>query len=669
MPYFITDKSPDCSGWATIKEDGEVLGCHENKQDAVDHMVAISIAEDMPPGGERNSQANEVIIVDIDGTLLSGSRGIQKNIDYVNLLYPDYYIYIVTGRPASDERETVKQLTDAGVRFNDIQFNEDMSVSTAEYKKQTAADTLTENPVKLAIDNDADARRAYSSLGIATKDPKTITANETPSIRQVSLDVPVYIRTAAREGLDYYGEGLAGDGLTDGTVREARALARGEITEDKVVRANAWAQRHAVDLEAPKNSDAGNDQFPGAGAVAHYLWGINPLNPQPARAWFANKSEAIKSERAPAPPADQITGSDKNPQGSAKAPAGAKTIELTATIEEGLKNKVTDHNDKLDASDPSWKRATIGMLRSVFRRGAGAYSTSHRPGITRDQWAYARVNSYLYLLRTGRPQNPKYVTDNDLLPQGHPRSTRSLDLNVANIGDMSEQVETRRVIVNDFEFRQGPNGDGMSFTGYAAVFNSDSEPLPFIERIAPGAFKKSLKGRNTIKMYMNHDSSMLLASTRSKTLRLQEDAKGLLVEADLPPTSVGKDLSILMKRGDVNSMSFGFSVPTGGDKWSDDGMTRELRQVRLHEVSVVTGFPAYQATTASVRSLEVLSQRTGVDADLLAEAITTLEIGGTLSDDAADLLSSAVSKLRAEPARVPASVSLLAKKLDLLKSI
>jgi HK97 family phage prohead protease len=234
---------------------------------------------------------------------------------------------------------------------------------------------------------------------------------------------------------------------------------------------------------------------------------------------------------------------------------------------------------------------------------------------------------------------------------------------------MSEQVETRRVIVNDFEFRQGPNGDGMSFTGYAAVFNSDSEPLPFIERIAPGAFKKSLKGRNTIKMYMNHDSSMLLASTRSKTLRLQEDAKGLLVEADLPPTSVGKDLSILMKRGDVNSMSFGFSVPTGGDKWSDDGMTRELRQVRLHEVSVVTGFPAYQATTASVRSLEVLSQRTGVDADLLAEAITTLEIGGTLSDDAADLLSSAVSKLRAEPARVPASVSLLAKKLDLLKSI
>jgi HK97 family phage prohead protease len=193
--------------------------------------------------------------------------------------------------------------------------------------------------------------------------------------------------------------------------------------------------------------------------------------------------------------------------------------------------------------------------------------------------------------------------------------------------------------------------------------------LPFIERIAPGAFRKSLKSRNTIKMYMNHDSSMLLASTRSKTLRLEEDSRGLLVNADLPDTTVGRDLSVLMQRGDVDSMSFGFSVPAGGDKWSDDGMNRELRNVRLHEVSVVTGFPAYKATSANVRSLDILAKRTGVDADRLAEAITMLEAGGTLTDDAADLLSEAVSKLRAEPTQVPSSVTLLAKKLDLLKNI
>jgi len=550
MPYFITDKSPDCSGWATVKEDGEVIGCHTTKQDAVDQMVAVSIAEDMEPGGERNSDADVVIIIDIDGTLIAGGRGIQKNVDYVNELYKEFYIYIVTGRSEDEEDMTISELADAGVQYDDIEFNEDMSVPTATYKKQKAQDILEENPVKLAIDNDAAARRAYSDLGIATMDPKTITADEMPSVRQVSLEIPVYIRTAARKGLDYYGQGLAGEGLVDRTVREARDMARGQISEDKIVRSNAWAQRHAVDLQAPKNSDASNDEFPGAGAVAHYLWGINPLNPQPARDWYERKSNQIKDER--------------------------------------------------------------GLFS--FHRAKTEY--------------------------------------------------------FANIPGMEDnKVETRRIQVNEFELRAGPTGDGMSFTGYAAVFNSDSEPLPFIERIAQGAFKKSLKSRMPIKMYMNHDSSMLLASTRSKTLRLQEDSKGLLVEADLPDTTVGRDLSVLMKRGDVDSMSFGFSVPTGGDKWSDDGMSRELRQVRLHEVSVVTGFPAYTATSASVRSLDILAERTGVDVDKLAEAITVLEAGGTLSDESADLLSGAVSKLRAEPAKVPSSVNLMAKHLELLKNI
>ena len=620
MPYFITDKSPDCSGWATIKEDGEVIGCHTTKQDAVDQMVAVSIAEDMEPGGERALPDNyrPALAPDVPEGRACGNcyfydeDNVQGEGDNLKAYCKRWDAYV-----------------NGGFYCNAWQPHDEMDM---EHEEEDEPD-----------DEDED--------------------------RQVSLEVPVYIRTAARKGLDYYGQGLAGEGLVDRTVREARDMARGQISEDKVVRSNAWAQRHAVDLQAPKNSDASNDEFPGAGAVAHYLWGINPLNPQPARDWFERKSEAIKSERAPAPPKDQITGSDKNPQGSAKAPAGSATIELTQAIEDGLKNKVVEHNDKLDGADPAWKRATVGMLRTVFRRGAGAYSTSHRPGVSRNQWAYARVNAYLYLLRNGRPENPAYITDNDLLPKDHPRSSRTLPVNVVMIDGMSESLETRRIQINDFELREGPTGDGMSFTGYAAVFNSDSEPLPFIERIAQGAFKKSLKSRMPIKMYMNHDSSMLLASTRSKTLRLQEDSKGLLVEADLPDTTVGRDLSVLMKRGDVDSMSFGFSVPAGGDKWSDDGMSRELRQVRLHEVSVVTGFPAYTATSASVRSLDILAERTGVDADKLAEAITVLEAGGTLSDESADLLSGAVSKLRAEPAKVPASVSLMAKHLELLKNI
>lgn len=550
MPYFITDKSPDCSGWATIKEDGTVIGCHQTKQDAVDQMVAVSLAEDMSPGGERNSDADEVIIVDIDGTLIAGGSGIQKNVDYVNSLYPDYYIYIVTGRPESDQEKTMQELADAGVQFNDIQFNEDMSVSTPEYKKQTAADILEENPVKLAIDNDPAARRAYASLGIATLDPKTIKMGDMPSIRQVSLDVPAYIRSAARKGLDYYGQGLAGDGLVDRTVREARDMVRGNISEDKVIRANAWGARHLVDLDATKNSNPDDKEFPGAGAVAFYLWGINPLDPEPAMNWFASKAEAIKAEQN--------------------------------------------------------RSFSFHRTRS-------------------DDWA--------------------------------------------NIAPMEEKVETRRITSNDFELRADPKGDGMSFTGYAAVFNSPSEPLPFIERIAPGAFAKSLKSRNNVRMYMNHDSSMLLATSRAKTLRLSEDSKGLLVDASLPDTSVGRDLSVLMKRGDVSSMSFGFSVPSGGDVWSEDGMSRELRQIKLYEVSVVTGFPAYQATSASVRSFDALAVRTGLDADHLAAAITNLEAGQTLSQDHAMLLRETVAKLEPVQEAAPARLGMLAKHLDLLKTI
>jgi signal peptide peptidase SppA len=109
---------------------------------------------------------------------------------------------------------------------------------------------------------------------------------------------PKYISAAARTGLEYYADGRAGDGLTDKTVREARDMADGKISDSKIVRANAWGSRHAVDLEAPKNSDASDPEFPGAGAVAHYLWGIDPLDPDPARAWFQRQAENIQEEES-----------------------------------------------------------------------------------------------------------------------------------------------------------------------------------------------------------------------------------------------------------------------------------------------------------------------------------------------------------------------------------
>jgi HK97 family phage prohead protease len=208
--------------------------------------------------------------------------------------------------------------------------------------------------------------------------------------------------------------------------------------------------------------------------------------------------------------------------------------------------------------------------------------------------------------------------------------------------------------------------DGMSFTGYAAVFNSNSEPLPFTERILPGAFKRSLKSRNEVKLFKNHNMDEVLASTRSKTLSLIEDSTGLLAQATLPDTSAGRDLAVLMKRGDVHSMSFGFSVPKDGDSWSKDGRKRSLNEIRLHEVSVVTGFPAYKDTTATVRTIDYLANRTNVDPDKLSDAIMALENGETLNEDSAQLIVEVVNKLKEETPTTENLLALKRKQLQLL---
>ena len=169
-------------------------------------------------------------------------------------------------------------------------------------------------------------------------------------------------------------------------------------------------------------------------------------------------------------------------------------------------------------------------------------------------------------------------------------------------------VEFREVSTGSLDVDTVDTDEPRRFRGYAAVFDSPSEPLPFTETIRPGAFKRTLNSGHEVRMFLNHNSDFVLGSTRSGTITLHEDERGLLVEGILPETSYGRDLAVLMQRGDVHSMSFGFSIPRNGDAWSDDGQSRELREVILHEVSVVTGFPAYPATDASVRTDDVVDE-------------------------------------------------------------
>jgi HK97 family phage prohead protease len=227
---------------------------------------------------------------------------------------------------------------------------------------------------------------------------------------------------------------------------------------------------------------------------------------------------------------------------------------------------------------------------------------------------------------------------------------------------------------SDVEFRSftgelRQEGDGNTFVGYAAVFNSPSEPLPFIERIAPGAFSKTLRARKQdIKLYVNHNSDMVLASRNSGTLRLSEDERGLRVEADLPDeVSYSRDLMALMRSGVVDKMSFGFQVDRKGDRWSDDGMERTLTSVRLFEVSVVTGFPAYEATTAAVRSLSALSVRTGMAVDELSDTLEALAAGDDVDPAKVEALAQIVNGALPQPEPEPVSLlGLKQKNMDLL---
>ena len=439
MPYFVEDNNPNCSGWAVVKDDGEVIGCHQTKGDAIDQMVAVSLAEDIAPGGERSARA-----------------------------LPDNY------RPAVSEDVPEGRACGNCEFYDDDIVNEDgVRVWCALWRDWVRGDHYCNRWQADDNGDDDDSPMEDASYG------KDKDKDKDKDSRQVSLDLPDYIRTAASRGLELRADGFGGDGLTEGTIREARDMAAGRITEDKVIRASAWAARHAVDLQAPKNSDADHDEWPGPGAVAHYLWGINPLSPDSARAWFDRKAEQIKAERS----------------------------------------KMDDNEFRFDA--------------------------------------------------------PK---DN-----------------------LTRQVN----------FRAVADTDGRTLEGYAAVFNEwttiDSWEGTFQERIAPGAFKKTLSERMPV-LQFDHGTHPLIGSIPLGVFTaLREDENGLFVRGRLSDNWLVEPIRDAIRDGAITGMSFRFRVIK--DSWRKgpgNVPERTIQEIALYEAGPVV-FPAYEQTSVSVRSREVLT--------------------------------------------------------------
>ncbi len=156
------------------------------------------------------------------------------------------------------------------------------------------------------------------------------------------------------------------------------------------------------------------------------------------------------------------------------------------------------------------------------------------------------------------------------------------------------------------EIRINESDGGTCIEGHAAVFDSWSETLggifPFKEKVRKGAFAESI-GRDDIRALFNHDPNYVLGRNRAGTLELVEDDVGLRVRITPPDTSWARDITTSIRRGDISQMSIGFVVED--DEWSSqDGIdTRELKKVRLFDVSPVT-FPAYTGTDVGVRAMQ-----------------------------------------------------------------
>lgn len=142
---------------------------------------------------------------------------------------------------------------------------------------------------------------------------------------------------------------------------------------------------------------------------------------------------------------------------------------------------------------------------------------------------------------------------------------------------------------------------GRRLVGYVARWDNPARIGTFVETIKRGAFAVSLSSGLDVLALADHDPTRVLGRTRSGTLALREDEQGLAFDLAVPDTATGRDLLALAERGDLGGCSFGFTVDTGGDHWQGD--TRELRSVKLHEVSIVQSWPAYGQTTVEARSL------------------------------------------------------------------
>jgi len=557
MPYGISNNQSDCSGWAAVKQESDgsytTLKCYISKQDAIDRMVAQSIAEKLDPIGEigkRNRQAGRFVVCDIDDTLLRlGTRPMQKNIDALNFMADKFEIVLITGRTENQRDTTVKALKDAGVKYDRLVMKQDAKQDTAEYKKDAAKRLQIAKPINVAIDNDAKARDAYNSLGIHTISPSDL--KEPRSTSNSNLCKVEAVMTNQR---DMYGNtnDVAPEGMVAGSLSDVLPMADQEEQVEGIVTPEMLVEelRSLV-----------------ASTVSMYF---------------------------------QAHGSHWNVRGM----DFAQYHDLFQTIYEDVYSAIDPTAEmvrKLDGEAP-FELQELVSLRKVDEMMVQDSPSSLAAALlaSNDQMLEALNCTYEYADELDEQGICNFLADRiDMHRKWGWQLKASLDTTQQRSTSgwaVRSDDSKRSYAYTNLELRASE--DGKTLVGYAAMWDTPSHPMPFTEFVKRGAFTKTLNDGADVRLLIDHEG-VPLARTKSGTLKLSEDNRGLLVEAQLDPMNPdAARVMSAMKRGDLSQMSFAFR--TVKDSWSKDRMTRELREVQLFDVSIVT-FPAYEQTVAELR--------------------------------------------------------------------
>ena len=348
----------------------------------------------------------------------------------------------------------------------------------------------------------------------------------------------------ARRGLEWRKEFNRG-GTSVGVARARDVANRTNLSPSTVKRMHSFFSRHEVDKQG-QGFSPGEDGYPSAGRIAWALWGGDP-----GQSWARKKAAQIDRERDKA---------------------------ISAEMRKALEKKAKDHNE--DVGDVKSKRTNTRTLISVFNRGVGAYNTnpqSVRPNVTSpEQWALARVNSFLYALKNGKFRSGKH--DQDLLPEGHPMSSKSMETSMNKIFNLTSV------------FKAQSDDDGtIKIQGYASTNDTDRAG-DVIEKDAwlQGGLDNF---KNNPILLFNHDYN----SPIGKATGLEVTDRGLKIDGIISK-SAGK-IADMVKEGILGAFSVGFRVKDADYIEETDGL--RIKDAELFEVSVVS-VPANQSAVFSV---------------------------------------------------------------------